>query len=556
MSRFSDRLQKQIAQTGDVNSKLGLYKKLVEELQKSNIPRAIQICEEAITLACLPENVDSCHTELADCLFSMGVLNARSGKYLKAISIAYDALPLIEKLNNRYLHGRAINLIAVSNGFIGNFYEALNQFMITLEIFKEIGDRSWEAATLNNIGFQYCNMENYDWSLKYLSMSLEILKTLDNISLEADVYETFCNVYYAKGVYDESLDYGLNSLALYQELEDQHGESEVLNSLGDTYRALNQPEKALECYHRAFMLAQRIGHDHEQIEALLRLGEYHTSISSIEKAQENLNLALQLAEKLEINRSIYQCHAALMRLYRSTGDYEHALMHFEKFYEFHQRVFDESQTNRIQSLEIMHQVETARKDAEIYRLKNVALQKEIDERKKAQEALRRLAITDPLTRLYNRRYFYEVAEKEFKLAKSYKPQISLILVDVDHFKGVNDRYGHIVGDKVLMQLAEIIQESVRKIDIVARYGGEEFVIMLPDTDIEQAALAAERLCKTVARQSFDIDGYHIDLGVSVGVAYFNGQMGMDIETLLNHADHSMYMAKQAGGNRVQIWCEN
>ncbi len=556
MSKVVGRLTKQIAQTGDINARLGFYKKLVEELQKSDMPRAIQCCEEAIELACLPENADSCRADLAELQFTLGTVYARSGKYLKAISIAYDVLPLIEKLNNRYLHGRTINLIAVSNGFIGNFYEALNQFMTTLEIFKEIKNRSWEAATLNNIGFQYCNMENYDWALKYLNMSLDILKTLDDMPLEADVYETFCNVLYAQGVYAESLEYGLNSLALYQELRNQHGESEVLNSLGDTYRALDMSEKALDCYNRALTLTRKIGHDHEQIEALLRLGEYYTSISSVEVAQEYLEMALQHAEKLSINRSIFECHAALMRLYRSTADFERALNHFDKFYEYRQRVFDESQSNRIQSLEIMHQVETARKDAEIYRLKNVALQIEIEERKKAQEALRSLAITDPLTQLYNRRYFYELAEEEFSEAKVYNPQVSLILVDVDQFKSINDRYGHLVGDKVLMRLAVIIQESVRKIDIVARYGGEEFVIMLPDTNLSEAVQVAERLCNTVGNTSFEIDGFCIRMGISVGVAYFDGKTDMNLEMLLNHADHSMYNAKQAGGNRVKVWCED
>ena len=553
MSAKVEQFKAQIATTEEVCSQLKLYLAWVNELQKSDVPAAIKLCQEAITLALQPENAGQCAQELAQCLFHLGSLNIRNGNFLEAISIIYDAMPQIENLHDSYLQARAINVLAVANGYLGNYYEALQHFLKALEIFQTIGDRSWEAAVLNNIGFQYWHLENYNWAFKYLDMSLVLAEKLDDKSLEGDVCETLCNVYHAKGEHQQALSFGLRSMALYRELEDGHAESEVLNSIGDSYLALGQEEQALTHFNRALKLSLETGHKYEEVETLLRLGKYHAAHGSLEESQDTLKQALNRAEKLEAKRSIFECYRALYEVMKKSGNFEGALLHYEQFFHYYKQVFDENESLRIQSLEIMHQVDSARKDAEIYRLRSVALQSEIDERKRAQEALRKLATTDPLTGLFNRRYFFELAEEAYHKISLTRPNLSVILIDVDNFKSINDLYGHRVGDEVLVKLANIMQAGVRKFDIVARYGGEEFVILLPDTSKKQAREIAERLRSSVVAQPICVKEFEIRLGISVGVAFFEKHNEMDIETLVNRADISMYEAKQAGGNRVHIW---
>lgn len=558
MSDKISQFKEQIEQVEHLCEKLKLYLEWVTELARNDVAAAITVCQNAIDLACQPENEPQCSAELTHCLFTLGMLNARNGNYLEAISIIYDSMPRFEKLGEPYLQARAINVIAAANGYLGNYYEALNHFMKALEAFKEINEKNWEAAVLNNIGYQYWHLENYDWALKYLNMSLAQAEQLakndpEAKSIEGDVCETLCNVYMSTGNFEQALKYGLRSISLYQESGDSHGQAEVLNSIGDAHLALGQAGRALECFQQALQLARETGHKHEEVETLLRLGKYHATRSALDESLHFLQQALEAAQKLETKRSIYECHQVMAEIQKARGDYKNALVHFEEYIHLYKQVFDEKESLRIQSLEVMHQLETARKDSEIYRLKNVALQNEIDERKKAQDALRTLAITDPLTGLYNRRHFFELAEEAYQRSRVVASNLSVILIDVDNFKLVNDRYGHAVGDQVLIMLARIMQESVRKVDKVARYGGEEFVILLPDTRPEAACEVAERLRSMVESQNLHVESFQIHLGVSLGVAFYDSETDLNLEALLNRADMAMYEAKQAGGNRVHTW---
>ncbi|WP_297455431.1 bifunctional diguanylate cyclase/phosphodiesterase [Persephonella sp.] len=160
-----------------------------------------------------------------------------------------------------------------------------------------------------------------------------------------------------------------------------------------------------------------------------------------------------------------------------------------------------------------------------------------------------LATYDPLTRLYNRRAIVEYAEKEVERAKRYNHDFSIILLDIDDFKGINDTYGHTMGDIVLKQVAEIIQEETRDVDKVGRYGGEEFIIVLPETETESALRLAERIRKKISEKEFKIGDYKISITISAGVAGL-GIHGETFEEILQAADLALYQAKKNGKNQV------
>jgi len=163
-----------------------------------------------------------------------------------------------------------------------------------------------------------------------------------------------------------------------------------------------------------------------------------------------------------------------------------------------------------------------------------------------------LAVTDPLTTLYNRRYFFQIAAREFERAVRHGYNISILMVDIDRFKSVNDTYGHQIGDDVLRKVALACRESVREIDILARYGGEEFIVMLPDTGLEGALHVAQRLHQRVCNMPVRANGYEIRITVSVGAASLN--KGADsLDALIGQADKALYHAKQNGRNQVACW---
>lgn len=178
------------------------------------------------------------------------------------------------------------------------------------------------------------------------------------------------------------------------------------------------------------------------------------------------------------------------------------------------------------------------------------LQEEIAKRKQVQEKLRQLAIKDGLTQVFNYRYFMELGRREFERAKRYGRQLSLIMMDLDHFKRINDTYGHAVGDRVLHVVAQICQKGLRNVDILARIGGEEFAALLPETGLEQAWLVAERLRQNVARTILRARAGEVRLTLSLGVGSVNADT-KDFEALLRTADTALYAAKRNGRDRAE-----
>ena len=167
--------------------------------------------------------------------------------------------------------------------------------------------------------------------------------------------------------------------------------------------------------------------------------------------------------------------------------------------------------------------------------------------------LREMALKDGLTGLYNHKYFQNALDEEFTRAVRYRRWFSLVMFDLDHFKKVNDSYGHRAGDVVLQKISALVQKMVRENDIVARYGGEEFTIILPETDLKGGAVIAERIRKAVEELEISADNVKIKATISVGLATFvtGGKVTRKVE-ILDAADAALYNAKNSGRNKLSI----
>ena len=174
-----------------------------------------------------------------------------------------------------------------------------------------------------------------------------------------------------------------------------------------------------------------------------------------------------------------------------------------------------------------------------------------DELEEKNQELERISISDGLTGLFNHRHIYGLLHEEFERANRTGERLTVAMFDLDHFKAVNDNYGHQAGDRVLEQFADILRQSAREIDRLGRYGGEEFMALLPDTGIEDGIVFVERVRREVARHPFNI-GRDEPLGMttSCGVATYPHELIGDPETLVRLADEALYAAKAAGRNRA------
>jgi diguanylate cyclase (GGDEF)-like protein len=168
------------------------------------------------------------------------------------------------------------------------------------------------------------------------------------------------------------------------------------------------------------------------------------------------------------------------------------------------------------------------------------------------EQMGQMAVVDPLTGLYNRRHFYELGEIEIERARRYSSPLSLLMIDLDHFKNFNDTFGHAVGDKVLQEASKVTGSTLRKIDIPGRLGGEEFVVLLPETNEQNGLIVADRLRNAISSIRIPIeDGDSLSVTASIGLASLNATHA-NLQSLITSADIAMYKAKENGRNRVEI----
>ncbi len=169
--------------------------------------------------------------------------------------------------------------------------------------------------------------------------------------------------------------------------------------------------------------------------------------------------------------------------------------------------------------------------------------------------LQRLASTDPMTKLYNRRYFANISEHILGLAKRESSDLSIIMLDIDFFKQINDNYGHKVGDEVILHITSTLQKLSRKSDVICRFGGEEFIILLPETHLEGAIIIAEKIRSFVERSYIKIkpsnaSSSQLQFTVSIGISEVNLEQDNGIEASIQRADKALYKAKRMGRNKV------
>ena len=188
----------------------------------------------------------------------------------------------------------------------------------------------------------------------------------------------------------------------------------------------------------------------------------------------------------------------------------------------------------------------------LLRLKRVLKERELtNERIRMMEKLQKLAITDGLTRLYNSRSFYSQLEMEVDRFNRYQHPLTLLLLDIDHFKDYNDKYGHLEGDKVLVRFSQIIRTCLRTNDSAYRYGGEEFTVILPETAGEEARTVAQRIRAALEAEPFSPeDGEEVTVTISIGLTEYHAKE--ELSTFIQRADKAMYRSKRSGRNKVSM----
>ncbi len=187
----------------------------------------------------------------------------------------------------------------------------------------------------------------------------------------------------------------------------------------------------------------------------------------------------------------------------------------------------------------------------LLRLRRVLKERRLtQERVHMLDKLKRLSITDGLTKLFNSRYFYNQIKAEIDRTSRYQRPLSLLLLDIDQFKEFNDNYGHLEGDKVLVGLGQVIRSCLRKMDSAYRYGGEEFTVILPETEGDEAATVAERIRSAVEEEEYTPNRGEAPIAITISIGVTEFVPGEEVAIFVQRADKAMYLSKQSGRNRV------
>ncbi len=554
MDRISD-LEKQLTLVSSAMDEIRLLNELAWELRIINENRARELANRAYRLS-EPEdgaNGDRYQQERAASLITLGALDRHKGKLDIALSQLYSGLALLEGFPPSKVLCQALTGIAWTYSHLGDYPQASDFATRAVSLARELSLNDHEAFALDAQASVYYLSGEPEQALVHFTEAINILERSNNLYIKCFVLNNMSLTLSALGSFDAALASAHESLQLAREQSLLIQESNAADTIAQILLEMENYAEAERYLNDALSQTEKNEFDIFQVYMLSNLGKAHLKLNNFEKAAFFLQRAVLAASTIGARSDEANCHKLLSEVYENQELHQDALDHFRIFHDMHEAVMGEKVARRLSAQRTAHELDIVRREAEIQRLRAAALELEIDDQKRAQAILERLATLDPLTEIYNRRHFYDLALKGIQRSLRYKHSMSVLMIDIDNFKLVNDKYGHPVGDKVIRAVANLIHEILRNMDIVGRFGGEEFAVILPETLSPGGVLVAERIRLKVANLQFQSESGEFSITISIGVSCSDGLSGNPTEILdqlIKVADDALYEAKSKGRNKT------
>jgi diguanylate cyclase (GGDEF)-like protein len=511
-----------------------------------------QLAARALEIAREPNAVGQHYAfGMATALSLLAHRSCTLGEFDLARSQAAQAQDLVDTQRPSVVLGDIYDCIGWCHFCLGDYAEALGFLTHALDIAEQIGDRSLQAYELDHIGSVHASSGHADVGLEMQERALAIHRELNDRTGEAFILNNIAYTYLDLGRVDDALESAASALRYAEQGQRPHLQMWVLDTLADVCLHAGDALGAERCTRRALALAGEHRSAADGAKCLLTLGRIAATREEWDDAVDLTEQALALFEKQPWSVERYRCHKLISEYQETRGDFKEALDHFRRFHELREAKVNNETASRLSSLRMTHQIETARKDLEIHRLRSLALEREVAEHRAAQARLEAQASLDSLTGLFNRGHLTVLADS-LRSAGSSSGPVSLMMFDIDRFKRVNDTYGHRAGDDVLIAVAHELTTNARERDVPCRYGGDEFLVLLDGTDSKSAENAAERLRGRIAATPVAYGADCIHTTISVGVATVAGGGPVDLNDLIERADRALYKAKETGRNKVVV----
>jgi diguanylate cyclase (GGDEF)-like protein len=521
-----------------VHERVRLLNQIAEELYEREPARGVTLAREAVGLARATGDVPG----EAQALYCVGRNLFSIADYPAVFETQNDALALFRGLGDGEGEARCLNLLGITHRQLSDYGRALEMYEQALRGFRGAGNQKWQAKVLSNIGNVEIQLGNHSAALELFDQALELRReTGDDEGAGFDLNNA------AFGHIQKALQHraGGDALSCQAEAENalrlldralgisrQFGckrlEAFCLQTMGEAYQAMSRPEVALGMADQFLALARESNDKWIEAHGLACIGELKAQLGERAEGVTLLKGALASFESLGSTDECARVLRILSTAYEAAGNLTEALGCLRRAGAIEQRLKSEDTERRARALAARRRLDQASLETERYK---------------------QLALEDSLTGLANRRSLDDRLATMMREAHTRGSVLTVALADVDHFKGINDRFSHAVGDEVLRCVGEILRAHCRLGDIAGRYGGEEFMLVFRGLDMRSAADICERIRR--AAESWDWQSIHPQLRVTLSLGLATSSSFRDPQGLLDAADHWLYEAKHHGRNQVQ-----
>jgi diguanylate cyclase (GGDEF)-like protein len=521
-----------------VHERVRLLNEMAEQLNERDPARGAEVAREAVDLARATGDVAG----EAQGLYCHARNLYNQANYPGVFEIQAAAAALFHTLDDIHGEARCANLLGITYRQLSEYGRALEMYEAALKGFREVGDLSWHARVLSNIGNVEIQLGNHTAALELFDQALELRRQVNDnegagfdlnnaafgriqraLQLRSGGDADSCQLEAEAAV--RLLD---RALAIARQFGYRRLEAFCLQTMGEAYQAMAKPEVALGMAADFLRLAHDSNDKWIEAYGLACVGELRHQMGEHQVGLGQLQGALVAFEAMGARDQAARVLRIVSEVHEALGQFAEALAAIRRAGEIEQRLRSEETENRARALAARRRLEQARLETERYR---------------------RLAMEDSLTGLANRRQLDERLENLMREARRSGAMVTVALADVDHFKGINDRFSHAVGDEVLRCVGEILRNHCRLGDVAGRYGGEEFMLVFRALDMRPSLEICERV--RVAVEGWDWKLIHPQLRVTLSMGLASSSSCDTLQGLLDAADHWLYEAKHHGRNQIQ-----
>ncbi|OJX40549.1 MAG: hypothetical protein BGO78_06060 [Chloroflexi bacterium 44-23] len=498
---------------------------------------------------------------VADSLFNQANFNLDCGDYHLALAQSLEALSIYTDIHDSARLAMSLRTLAAIYLSMHEYNKAMSTLLKALEIARHLDDPIPFGETLMTMGMVYLLAGDSSQAILEFKKGLQIFQTSNNVKQLAYIYCNLAAAYKAEGEFEIFNQYLERCEKAANQIGSDYIKVDILRQRGQYEIQQGNLDAAHSYFLQSLQLAKNHGYQADQVASSIWISDIYFRRGKLKEAADLLLVVLAQAARNRYDEGSMYAHQKLSQIYEQLGDYANAYSNLKVYLDLELKITNEKNDLKYKSLETVYRTQSLQSEARIIQNKNDQLEKEISERRWVEDALRqseekyrRLANIDQLTGLNNRRYFYELALNEYRRIKRYYHPLVILMLDIDQFKKINDQYGHLAGDQILKMVARHLRKMMREVDIIGRFGGEEFIVLLPETNIEQAIPVAKRLLNLFSNARFEIKNELVQITVSIGLAGHEENLSLDL--LINRSDQAMHTAQKLGGNQLSVWEES